>query len=380
MPDRILKFFTSLRLTVACLGFALVLVFVGTLAQVDEGLYQAQARYFKSWLIWSPNIAGHKLPLVLPGGYLLGAVLLVNLLAAHAKRFKFEKRKIGILMVHAGLILLLLGQLFTDVLSTESAMRLAEGETRNYSEDFHANELAVVDESDPQEDQVVAVPERLVAQKGEIRHEKLPFSLRVKNYWANTDLLKKPADGSVPAGASQGLGTDVHLLPRPTVTSMDERNLPSAIVEVVTPAGGSLGSWLVSSQLHGERFTHENKTYQLALRFQRYYKPYSLTLLNFTHEIYKGTDIPKNFASRVQLRRPDTHEDREVLIYMNNPLRYDGMTFYQASFEKGDKVTILQVVKNPGWLTPYFACLLVGLGLVIQFLTHLIGFAKRRNA
>ena len=33
------------------------------------------------------------------------------------------------------------------------------------------------------------------------------------------------------------------------------------------------------------------------------------------------------------------------------------------------------------WLTPYFSCVLVGLGLVIQFMTHLIGFSlKRRTA
>ena len=46
MLDRAFKLLTSLKLTVVCLGIAVVLVFVGTLAQVDEGLYQAQVRYF----------------------------------------------------------------------------------------------------------------------------------------------------------------------------------------------------------------------------------------------------------------------------------------------------------------------------------------------
>jgi hypothetical protein len=40
-----------------------------------------------------------------------------------------------------------------------------------------------------------------------------------------------------------------------------------------------------------------------------------------------------------------------------------------------------QVVSNPGWLTPYLACIMVATGLVIQFMSHLIGFAtKRRKA
>ena len=45
---KIVAFFTSLKLTVALLAFAIVLVFVGTLAQVDEGLYAAQAHYFRT--------------------------------------------------------------------------------------------------------------------------------------------------------------------------------------------------------------------------------------------------------------------------------------------------------------------------------------------
>ena len=45
------KFWCSLRLTVVCLMAALVLVFVGTLAQVDQGLYDAQKKYFRSYLL-----------------------------------------------------------------------------------------------------------------------------------------------------------------------------------------------------------------------------------------------------------------------------------------------------------------------------------------
>jgi hypothetical protein len=62
---------------------------------------------------------------------------------------------------------------------------------------------------------------------------------------------------------------------------------------------------------------------------------------------------------------------------MNNPLRYAGQTFYQGGFEPGDKVSILQVVRNPAWLTPYLSCTLVAMGLVIHFLIHLVKFGKR---
>ena len=386
MLDRIVRPLTSLRLTVALLCAGLALVFVGTLAQVHEGLYQAQTRYFKSWFVWKPTIGDSTWPILLPGGYLIGTLLLANLLAAHAARFNLTKKKIGILLIHFGVILLLVGQLLTDAFSTESAMRLAEGESRNYSQDFRANELVVIDSTDPQHDEVVSIPERLVATRKEIRDEKLPFALRVLNYWPNAALLRDPASSTLPVPATSGVGKGLHLVPLAPTASTEERDLPSAVVEPVTPHG-SLGAWLVSCELGArQEFRYRDRTYQLALRFKRYYKPFSLQLLEFTHERYRGTDTPKNFASRVRIRRPDSGEDRETLIYMNNPLRYNGETYYQAGFDpKNDsrvhKVTILQVVRNPGWLTPYFSCALVFLGLLVQFLTHLIGFAtKWRNA
>jgi len=39
---------------------------------------------------------------------------------------------------------------------------------------------------------------------------------------------------------------------------------------------------------------------------------------------------------------------------------------------------VLQVVRNPGWLTPSLGCVMVGLGLIWQFLAHLIPFLKRK--
>jgi cytochrome c biogenesis protein ResB len=64
---------------------------------------------------------------------------------------------------------------------------------------------------------------------------------------------------------------------------------------------------------------------------------------------------------------------------MNNPLRYAGLTFYQAGFENDDKTTILQVVRNPSWQLPYVACALMTLGLVVQFCIHLVAFIARRR-
>jgi len=166
---------------------------------------------------------------------------------------------------------------------------------------------------------------------------------------------------------------------------MDNRNLPCALIELIG-ASGSLGKWLVSSQTSAKQeFSVGGRVYRIAMRFTRYYKDYSLKLLEFRHEKYRGTEIPRDFRSRVVIDNPRTGENREVEIYMNNPLRYGGLTFYQAGFDENNdnlanKVTILQVVKNPGWLGPYLACGIMTLGLVVQFGIHLVGFASKRSA
>lgn len=393
MLERALKFLTSMRLTVVCLAFATVLVFIGTLAQVDEGLYQAQARYFKSFLIMRPL----NWPIIYPGGYLIGLVLTANLLAAHAERFQLTRRKIGLFMIHIGVILLLVGQLLTDVLSRESGMRLVEGHSKNYSESSRNNELVLIDASDPQTDAVISIPESRLVGRKEIPLSQTPFTLRVKNYWPNSMLSTNQGPIAVKADANQGVGSEgIYVFPKPETAKSEERNIPSAVVEILAPqgsgAGGtpaplrSLGSWLVSPYLdEPQPFSYQNKTYALALRFTRYYlftgraDPFGIHLLKFSHDKYQGTDIPKNFSSRIRVQNPGTGEDREVLIKMNSPLRYKGETFYQGSYDPSDpRVSILQVVHNPSWLTPYISCLLVGAGLVVQFLTHLFGFVKKR--
>src|SRR6266498_1171042 len=115
MFARLISIFASLRLTVVCLLMAIVLVFVGTLAQVKLGLYVTQTHYFQSLFVyWGPEGKDWKIPVW------LGAVLLVNLIAAHLKRFQFSWKKSGIFLIHFGLIALLLGQFLTEMFQVES--------------------------------------------------------------------------------------------------------------------------------------------------------------------------------------------------------------------------------------------------------------------
>ena len=122
------------------------------------------------------------------------------------------------------------------------------------------------------------------------------------------------------------------------------------------------------------------KPFEVALRFKRLPKSYSVHLIDFRHDLYVGTETPKNFSSEVRLRDPERHVDRTFKIWMNNPLRYGGDTLYQASFDRDNPhLTVLQVVTNSGWMIPYVACMLVGIGMLAQFSITLLRFLRRRG-
>lgn len=373
-------FFCSLQLTVWLLILSMILVFVATLDQVNLGIWAVQAKYFRSFVVlWQVPNTNVSLP-VFPGGYFVGGLLLINLVAAHVYRFSFTWRKSGIQLAHAGLILLLLGELFTGLISKESFMRLDTGETKHYSESFSANELVLIDHSDAKANLVVAIPEGAVADKKSIQHKDLPFRVDVKEYYPNSNLQRVGPFAGIRPVATQGFGTSVVILPEKMTYKPNERNIPSAYVEIVAPEG-SQGIWLASQMLQqAQTFQYAGKTWEIAFRQTRTYKPFSLTLLKFSHDKYPGTEIPKNFSSRVRLKSDDGKEDREALIFMNNPLRYGGYTFYQAGFDNNDTTTVLQVVRNPSWLLPYIACVMMGLGLCIQFGITLAGFIRKRTA
>ena len=379
----VVDLFTSLRLTIVCLAAAMALIFAGTIAQVHLGIHEAQQRYFQSLFVWWPAEGrGFRMP-VFPGGHLIGAVLLVNLIAAHVKRFRWAWRKLGIHLTHAGLIVMLAGGLFTDLFAVESHMRLASGDAKNYSEDQLRMELAVIDTTDPDLDQVTAIPASVLRHNRTIDHWSLPFRIVVRNFFQNSRLkmLNEAGSSALPI-ANQGPGAQISVEAAPPATGVDDRDVTSAAVEIVAKdSNKSLGIWLVSDALGApQTFSCGGHTWMIALRSARYYKPYSVTLQKFTHERYAGTDIPKNFASKVTLIDPERSVNRDVLIYMNHPLRYGGETFYQAGFQKDDSATILQVVHNPSFLAPYIACVIVAAGLLVQFGYHLVGFARKRRA
>ena len=390
----LLKFFSSLQLTVVLLTLSLVLIFFGTLDQVEYGIWETQKRYFESFFVtWSYPIqapAGTHLQwlkLPLPGGYLLGGFLLVNLLAAHTTRFKLTWKKSGLFCIHFGLILLLISELLTDIVSEESQMAIDEGGQINYSETVLENELVFIDRSESDYDTVHTISTDWLKKGKRTTIPNSDLSVRAIHYYPNAKIARSPQTSE--AGplnrtlANKGIveRIDLQVIEQPVDYSQNAINTATAFIEILDASDKSLGVWLVSNVID-ERFPPQiiqtdSQNLELALRFKRYYHPFTVELVDFTHEKYPGTEIPYNFSSEVFVNDLNQNKKQKALIYMNHPLRYGGLTFYQASFANEDTTSILQVVKNPGWLLPYISVLLMGLGMCFQFGMHFIQFSRK---
>ncbi|MEO0586613.1 MAG: hypothetical protein AAF078_03145, partial [Planctomycetota bacterium] len=165
----LLRALASLRLTVALLAASMVLVFAGTIAQVEQTNFSVVGDYFRSWGIFIPvrlfvelifNTGPLDWPWAVPwpAGKTLGVLLAANLLAAHAIRFKPSLKRVGIIFIHLGLIALLVGETVTGMAAEEWQMSIAEGQHANFAEDIRTSELAIVDTSDPEIDRTIAIP------------------------------------------------------------------------------------------------------------------------------------------------------------------------------------------------------------------------------
>ena len=385
------QFFSSLKLTVVLLSFSLILIFFGTLDQVQYGIWHTQELYFESFLVvWTfPEHAPlgqhlHWIRIPMPGGYLLGGMLLINLLAAHFTRFKMSWMKCGIFLIHSGLILLLISELMTDILAVESQMPVDEGGTSNYSQGFRENELVFIDRSHPEHDSVHTIPASLLKPGKRIDVPNTPLSIRTVRYHGNAEIGRATSGSLAESIATRGAAVRMGIIvnPKPETYSEDEINTVAAFVEVFN-GEDSQGIWLVSNVMD-ERFPPQmvdngNRSYEIALRFTRYYYPFEIALIDFKHEKYPGTEVPFNFSSEVKVTHQDSTKNQKALIYMNHPLRYEGLTFFQASFANQDKTSIFQVVRNPGWLLPYLSVLLMGLGMCAQFGMHFFKFLGKQR-
>lgn len=409
---KVVKVLASLQLTVVLFVLSLILVFYGTMAQMNQGIWTVVDKYFRSGIVWIPFDLNARFletffnlnpdtkwqgSFPFPGGWLLGSVMLVNLLAAHTVRFRMTWKRSGIFIIHAGMILLMVGELVTGMYAVESTMTLQVDESSNFVDQSLTVELVLRSPRDEETDEVIKIPASRLKHKGLIKDDNLPVDIEILEYWKNSeiDIRQGPApDSSWAVCANAPFVFNVHERPEEAGVDKDQHGDATTIKVNVRKKGTdeSLGQfrlslWYYPNSLMNTRryiivpftFNAGGKEYSIELRNKRDYLPYSLLLKKVEHSNYENTEIPKDFASTLDVIDKEEGDNRECRIWMNNPLRYRGMSFYQYQMTAGVGKTVLQAVRNPGRLLPYLACSMVAAGMMLHFGLNLNVFLRRKK-
>jgi hypothetical protein len=393
---KVLLRLADLRITVCLFALAMLIVFWGTLAQQDYGVWTVVTTYFRSYLLWVPlrvvlftQIEDNGMSLPFPGGWSIGIAMLVNLLAAHAIRFKLTWNRGGIILIHVGIIIMMLGEFITGTFAIEGSIQVKEGMSTNYVTHHGSIEFAVIKNINAANDKVVTVPRKFLTPGAVIDDPRLPFIVEVTEYMVNSDVRGRAGAAEPDARGHARIYVANKLDEVSGVNPKQTHDAPSMYVVLVDRNTKERTKWLFSALLENQWVAVKEKngdttTYNVNLRFKQSQRDFTIHLDKFTHDTYPSTGIVKDFHSYIRL----TDEKAGIIerpeeIYMNSPMSYQGLTFYQQGWTTDQATrkidgTILQVVHNPGWALPYISCLVVGLGLLYHFGITLYKFVDRR--
>lgn len=101
--------------------------------------------------------------------------------------------------------------------------------------------------------------------------------------------------------------------------------------------------------------------------------PFAVRLDRFTIDRYEGSMNPSSYSSQVTVidgRQSAADQKSAALISMNEPLKVEGFTLYQASYEEGmprPTVSIFSVNRDPGRPWKYIGSILLVMGSILLF-------------
>ena len=104
--------------------------------------------------------------------------------------------------------------------------------------------------------------------------------------------------------------------------------------------------------------------------------PFALKLKKFELERYPGSMSPASYASEVELIDKKNGVDMPYRIYMNHILDYKNYRFFQSSYDRDERGTVLSVNHDPGTLPTYIGYAMMALGMFWVLFSRNFRFGK----
>jgi hypothetical protein len=378
VANGIIAVLSSLATSVTLLILLALLTWLGTLEQVEHGLFEVQKKYFESFFLVH-DFGFFSLPL--PGANLVMCVLFMNIIVGGIVRLRVRPGTMGVLVVHCGIVLMLVAGFVKAYFSQDGHVTLFEGQRSAYFDSYYRWEIVIVEPlGDGKANEYVAQQELFADATGalpaHITCAALPFELEVRHYMPNARPMPKGPMFDVDVPVVDG----VFLKSQPLAKEA-EQNIAGLYVSALGTREGARQDGIVwGAQAAGLTVNFEGRDFSIDLRHERYPMPFTIALEKFTKVDHPGIGMPKSFASDVKV--VEDGNERALKISMNEPLRAEGLVVYQASWgpstaRPGDPLfSTFAVVRNPADQYPLYSCIVIAIGLVLHFSRKLIKHVK----
>lgn len=446
LAEKIFKFLCSLKLAVIVIVALGVISAVGTVMESKYDMITAQKLVYHS-----------------PYMYFVMILLCVNLIAVAVDRLPWKKRHTGFVIVHAGIVILILGSYVTRKVGVDGSISIDIGNSSRHVsinetdlivyklKDMESSEKIFSQDVDFMVNSPKKNPVKIQFGENQDQIEVIDYMPYAKRDFSITDSdlvtdgpalrfqLQNPfvnmiewivQNGSQPAKLDLGpaqivlarspyetLGGKNEIVFYPTENkntlkyqifdkdSKDNKPIKSGMV----PVGGVIEPGWMGLTVRAIQFYKKGKVEYKYTKLERpnptstgaakikfngaeywlgmntalqlfskdtvYFVTYgnkrldlgfNIALDRFEMEKYEGTQMAKTYKSIVDITNLGTRE-----ISMNEPLKHNGYTFYQSSFQENKMgqpiASILSVNYDPGRWIKYFGSLCIVLGSIMLF-------------
>ncbi len=133
--------------------------------------------------------------------------------------------------------------------------------------------------------------------------------------------------------------------------------------------------WLLLNDI--VKIFDDQTAYLVSFQNRRLQLDFPIKLNEFKIDRYQGTQKAMSYSSQVTAGNDvsssgSNNEKQETVISMNEPMKYKGFTFYQASFQQDEQTgqptaSVLSVNKDPGRPVKYLGSIILTVGILWLF-------------
>jgi hypothetical protein len=333
-----------------------VLTILGTLYQVEHGLYEAKHIFFSSWFIWKGGVP------VFVSGLTCMTLLAANMLVGGLIRLRITERNFGVAIIHVGIALMLGSGMVKVLTADEGNLTLMEGEQKNYFTSLFKWEVVVWEATPTGPSAPIRLSDEFLTDLGgdEVRTLKssaFPFEIALSGFVPNCRIEPKG-----PMWQAEGPVVDGYGILRMGPNKESERDIAGMHVAVAGQQGILWGF-----QREPWSFQVDGRTFLVDMRHERYEMPFTIRLEKFMKEEHPGMSMAKAYRSDVT--KIDATGEEKIRIQMNEPLRSENLVLFQSSFgnQAGGTYSVFSVVDNVSDKWPEYCLWIVTLGMLLTF-------------